>query len=204
MKICFSLPGSFVLLLILTFTGCSKSEDGKVTLAVIVTSVVDVVTPISATCSGNITAENGSAPTDRGVCWGISPSPDITGDKVSQGSGTGEFSFLMTGLTPRTNYYARAYATNSAGTAYGTELRFRPPADHTGETGTITDIDGNVYHTIGIGSQYWTTENLKTTRFNDESPIPLTEDNLHGKHLPGPVIAGTRTMRPTRMYRGLI
>jgi uncharacterized protein (TIGR02145 family) len=186
MKICFSLPGSFVLLLILTLTGCSKGDDGQVTLAEIVTSVVDVVTPISATCSGNITADNGSAPTDRGVCWGLSPSPDITGDKVSQGPGTGEFSFLMTGLTPRTNYYARAYATNSAGTAYGTELRFRTPADHTGETGTITDIDGNVYHTIGIGSQYWTIENLKTTRFNDETPIPLTEDNLAWETLAGP------------------
>jgi len=42
--------------------------------------------------------------------------------------------------------------------------------------GTVTDIDGNVYQTIRIGNQVWTVENLRTTRFNDEEPIPLVTD----------------------------
>lgn len=152
----------------------------------IVTSVVDVVTPISATCSGNITADQNSAPTERGVCWSTEPTPDVTDNKTSGGTGPGEFSCLMTGLTPQTTYYARAYATNKAGTAYGEEISFTTPADHSGETGTVTDIDGNVYHTIGIGSQIWTKENLRTTRFNDESPITLEKDNLAWESLAGP------------------
>ncbi len=167
------------------FSRLHKDDNGG-TLAVIVTSVVDVVTPISATCSGNITADQGSAPTERGVCWSTSPTPDVTDNKTAGGTGAGEFSFMMTGLTPQTAYYARAYAVNKAGTAYGEELTFTTPEDHTGETGTVTDIDGNVYQTIGIGSQYWTAENLKTTRFNDGTPIPLVTDNSTWEFLVAP------------------
>jgi uncharacterized protein (TIGR02145 family) len=186
MKTCFSLLGFSALILILTLNACKKSEDSAGSLAVIVTSVVDVVTPISATCSGNITAVENSAPTDRGVCWSTEQTPDVSDNKATGGTGPGEFSCLMTGLTPQTTYYARAYAVNKAGTAYGEEITFTTPADHSGETGTVTDIDGNVYQTIGIGSQYWTTENLRTTRFNDETPITLEKDDLAWDSLAGP------------------
>jgi uncharacterized protein (TIGR02145 family) len=52
--------------------------------------------------------------------------------------------------------------------------------------GSVTDIDGNVYKTIVIGSQIWMAENLKTTKYNNNTPIPLVVDNVVWRNLTTP------------------
>ncbi|HEX2976017.1 MAG TPA: fibrobacter succinogenes major paralogous domain-containing protein [Bacteroidales bacterium] len=50
----------------------------------------------------------------------------------------------------------------------------------------IRDVDGNYYSSVGIGSQIWLAENLKTTRFNDGTLIPLVTDEKKWKEMRSP------------------
>ncbi|MEI7980824.1 MAG: hypothetical protein WCI71_04175, partial [Bacteroidota bacterium] len=107
-------------------------------------------------------------------CWSTTPTPTTAGSHTTDGSGTGTFVSNLTGLTPNTPYYVRAYATNSVGTAYGNELNFTtlPAAFTCGSSITINHIAGAVapvnktvtYGTVtnipGETSKCWISSNL--------------------------------------------
>jgi len=84
----------------------------------------------SAISGGNITSDNGSAITERGVCWSTSSvSPTTSNSKIAASTGgTGSFTCKITGLSLGTKYYARAYAISSKGTAYGNSISFTTPS----------------------------------------------------------------------------
>jgi uncharacterized protein (TIGR02145 family) len=85
------------------------------------TSSVTGITETTAVTGGNITFDGGVSVTARGVCWSSTKTvPDIISDpKTSNGTGSGVYTSNITGLTGNTQYYVRAYATNSQGTGYG-------------------------------------------------------------------------------------
>jgi hypothetical protein len=93
-------------------------------LATINTLPIGNTSSSSATSGGSISATGGSLVTQRGVCWSTAQNPTTANSSTNDGSGTGSFTSNLTGLTANTTYYVRAYAINSAGTAYGNELMF--------------------------------------------------------------------------------
>lgn len=95
----------------------------------VTTSGVTHITSGSATCGGGVICEGGSPVTARGVCWGTSVNPSLSGQHTLDGSGAGSFISLISGLSASTTYYARAYATNSEGTVYGENRQFTTSCD---------------------------------------------------------------------------
>lgn len=77
-----------------------------------------------ATSGGNVTNDGGSTVTAKGICYGTSANPTTANTVISGGSGLGSFSLQMTGLTKPATYHVRAFATNSTGTSYGTDVQF--------------------------------------------------------------------------------
>lgn len=96
-----------------------------VQLPTLTTSSVTSITNSGGTTGVTIINDGGATITSKGVVWSTTSNPTITlSTKTTDGTGTGSFTSTITGLSPNTLYYARAYATNSAGTSYGNQVSF--------------------------------------------------------------------------------
>lgn len=93
-------------------------------LPVVVTHTISSVTADAAVCGGEVTSAGRLKVTARGVCYGTEVYPEVSGLHTKDGEGLGEFASSLKDLEHNTIYYARAYATNSMGTAYGEQVKF--------------------------------------------------------------------------------
>jgi len=78
----------------------------------------------TAVLGGIITNDGGASISERGVCYSLNPNPTITDNKVVSGRGIGSFAVDIINLKDNSKYYARAYAINAKGIAYGNEQTF--------------------------------------------------------------------------------
>ncbi|MDX9729856.1 MAG: hypothetical protein RBT50_11385, partial [Bacteroidales bacterium] len=104
-----------------SLNSCEKDKTNPPTLSTVPATEITYSTVVTG---GNIADDGGAEVTARGVCWGTSLNPDITGSHTVDGEGTGPFTSTLDGLTPGMEYHLRAYATNSAGTSYGSDITF--------------------------------------------------------------------------------
>jgi hypothetical protein len=140
------------------FVGLTKDHDGKsidgapdigayesgppttTTTPLVTTLAPSAIQLTTATDGGIVTADGGATVTERGICWSLTANPAISGSRTHEGSGTGSFASSLTGLSPNTMYHARAYAINSLGTGYGSDIAFRTLQETTLPSATTSAI----------------------------------------------------------------
>jgi len=115
--------GKYVTLQNLVVTGATNGI-GTIDLPVITTASAFNVSTTFAFSGGNISSDGGSAVTQRGVCWNTTGNPTLADSTVSSRAGSGAYVSFLDSLQPATKYYARSFATNAAGTSYGSQITF--------------------------------------------------------------------------------
>jgi uncharacterized protein (TIGR02145 family) len=152
----------------LLFIGCPKPAEEMMVITGEVTSTFTNYAEVS----GQV-IDLGDGAIQYGHCYAKTSDVSINNSTTNLGNPkTGIFTSRLINLEPGTKYYVKAYLKNNINTAYGEEISFT-----TLQNTPITDIDGNVYNTVVIGSQTWMKEDLKTTKYKDGTTIPLVTDN---------------------------
>ncbi len=165
MKRTFDLLISVCLLIsITTLNNCNKKEEKN--LPALITLAVSDITTISAILGGFIPDDGGAVVIARGVCWGTATNPTISGYKTNDGTGTGPFTSSLKGLNQNTLYYARAYATNSEGTAYGNEVQFTTSQAAAATVVTKDNYNISYYYAV-VGGQV-----------TDDGGVPVNEKGI--------------------------
>ncbi len=178
------------------FSGCKKEEDSA-KLPTITTSAISGITASTAISGGTISNNGGDWVNTRGVCWSTEPNPTISlSTKTSDGTGNGSFTSTISGLTNEVTYHVRAYAKNSAGTAYGDDITFKASSASlpTIITSTVTRINetsaysgGNITSngglTIDASGVCWSTTGNPTIA--NSKTTDVADNGLFSSHITG-------------------
>ena len=108
---------------LILLSSCHKVKN--VELPQLQTLAVTAITQTSAKSGGSFLTNSHSEVVSKGVCWSQEANPTLGDNFTEEGDGVDSFESILTGLIPENIYHVRAYATNTAGTAYGEDKTFR-------------------------------------------------------------------------------
>lgn len=161
---------------------CSKSDsvsgtNSSIGLLKVQTYSVENINFTNANCVGIVTY-GPNAVSAAGICWSTSPNPTISGLHTTEVVSVTSTSFTSTlsPLSANTTYYARAYATDSNGTVYGTQISFNTLNILYTSGGGVTDIDGGHYDSVKLNGVEWMKKNLEVTKYKNGDDIPQVTD----------------------------
>ena len=137
----------------------------SLTAPTVTTTNVSSITTTTASSGGDITSEGSTSVTARGVCWSTSANPTINDSKTTDGSGTGSYTSSIIGLSTSTTYHIRAYATNTAGTAYGSDKTFTTSGPLSAGTYYV-DIQNGDDSNAGTAAAPWKTLHHAISQIN--------------------------------------
>ncbi|MBW8202023.1 fibrobacter succinogenes major paralogous domain-containing protein [Flagellimonas abyssi] len=185
----------FILSILFAGISCSSSDDSnngngepepENYAPTLTTNPIEDITYLSSKSGGEISDNGGFPIIAKGIVWSTTENPTIDlVTKTNDGSGSNDFSSVMSELEQNTEYYVRAYARNnqSTGIGYGNQITFRT-VDTLIVNGTdFNDIDGNSYSTLVINGEEWSAKNLNVSRYRNGDVIPQVQDATEWENL---------------------
>jgi uncharacterized protein (TIGR02145 family) len=173
--------------------------SGQIVLATLTTTAATSITVSTAVSGGNITANGGGAITARGVCWATTATPTISNFITTDGTGNGVFTSNLTALLPGTTYHVRAYATNSAGTAYGNEILF---TTSTAVATLTTTAATSITQTTAVSGGNITSDNGAAITVRGVCWATTANPTITGSHTSDGTGTGTFTSNLTALLPG--